>query len=122
MDPDACVFLGNDMPMLLLGLWCRQHEQHERQAGRLAVRHNPIGLDRYHRRYWWGLAGERGVLFVEEGNDGEDASWSVAQLTSPPQLDALLTALDRDGIREAALAQNLEDVRALKPYFDLLIS
>lgn len=34
----------------------------------VAMRAEPLGYDRHYRRYWWGLAGRRDVVMVEEGS------------------------------------------------------
>ncbi|KAK9860443.1 hypothetical protein WJX84_001872 [Apatococcus fuscideae] len=68
--------------------------------GRLAersVRSEPMGCDRYFRRYWW-LPGEPGALYVEEA-DGS----AVALVTSTEQLDSIMTGLNRKGLRERGL-------------------
>ncbi len=76
----------------------------ERTLEKYSVRRNPLGMDRHHRCYWWGLGGERNLIYVQD-ND------RVAPLTRPAQLDALYEVLDRRGIREAGLAQGIERVR-----------
>eukprot|EP00884_Botryococcus_braunii_P006687 jgi/Botrbrau1/16019/Bobra.0268s0001.1 len=81
-----------------------RQEQLERQQGRFAVRHNPLGLDRNYRKYWWGLGGERDVLYVEDGE-------RIAPISSAAELNALLATLDRCGTRESALALEIEQAQ-----------
>lgn len=68
------------------------------------MRRAPLGLDRHHRRYWYGVAGQRSLLYVEDA----DGKWGA--LRTPEQLDALLAALDKRGVRESALHAALEKV------------
>lgn len=69
------------------------------------MRRNPLGWDRKHRRYWWGLAGERSVIYLEDGNG------RFGVINQPAQLDALLEVLDARGIREANLLASCEKVK-----------
>jgi hypothetical protein len=69
------------------------------------VRRTPLGADRAHRRYWWGLGGERGCILAEEEGG------RIGRLEHPEQLDAVLDALDGRGVREAGLQAQCEKVR-----------
>lgn len=69
------------------------------------MRRNPLGWDRAHRRYWWGLAGERRCIYTE------DAAGRIGLMTAPEHLDALTAALDARGAREAGLLASCEKVR-----------
>ena len=71
----------------------------------LAVRAEPLGEDRHRRRYWWGLGGQRGCLFVEDAEGGLVGAW-----TSPSEVAALMAALDKRGVREARLLAELTKV------------
>ena len=62
----------------------------------------PLGLDRYYRRYWWGLGGVRGVVYVE----AEDGCW--ARLSSLEELGGLVESLDERGVREAELLDSID--------------
>jgi hypothetical protein len=91
-------------------------EELEARLERLAVRRAPLGADRHGRRYWWGLAGHREVLLVEEGvADGEGVARSAAaveprwgEYATVEAAAALLASLERRGVRELALAGALE--------------
>lgn len=80
-----------------------RQEAYEREIEKYAVRRLPLGCDRKHRRYWWGLAGNRTALFVQDASDG---SWGAFK--SPEELDGLMDALDKRGVREAGLLEALE--------------
>ncbi len=45
---------------------CRAQEALEERLERYATRRAPLGADRQHRRYWWGLAGHRASVWVED--------------------------------------------------------
>lgn len=45
---------------------CRAQEELEEKLEKYSVRRVPLGTDRHHRRYWWGLAGHRPVVWVED--------------------------------------------------------
>ena len=38
----------------------------EEKLERYSVRRQALGQDRHSRRYWWGLAGHRPVVWVED--------------------------------------------------------
>lgn len=48
----------------------RAQEELEEKLERYQVRRAPLGLDRHQRRYWWGLAGHRPVVWVEDTEVG----------------------------------------------------
>lgn len=53
----------------------------------------PLGEDRHHHKYWW-FAGDRSLLYVEEGGrfgDQESSRWRV--YSSKDELDQLLDYL-----------------------------
>lgn len=74
----------------------------EEEDSRVAIRTSPLGEDRHKRRYWWGLGGHPGPLYVEM----IDGSWG--QVTTKQKLDAIIKALNTKGIRELQLKQSLE--------------
>lgn len=82
----------------------RRQEEFERELERCSVRRAPLGWDRAHRRYWWGLAGERACIYTEDG-DGR-----ISRMTAPDQLSALMAVLDSRGLREAGLLASCEKV------------
>ena len=82
----------------------RRQEAYQRELEKFAVRRAPLGADRAHRRYWWGLAGRRGVVLTE------DAAGCVGFLTAAAQLDGIAAVLDARGCREAGLQAALEKV------------
>lgn len=47
-------------------LVCRAQEELEAKLEKYSVRRGPLGTDRHHRCYWWGLAGHRSVVWVED--------------------------------------------------------
>ena len=57
---------------------CRAQEELEEKLEKYSVRRVPLGADRHHRRYWWGLAGQRPVVWVED-----------AEVSGRPQLGCL---------------------------------
>lgn len=57
------------------------------------------------RKYWWGVAGQRSHVYVEDENRG----WAVWRTRE--DLDALMAALDKRGVRELALHSALEKVQ-----------
>lgn len=70
---------------------------------RFITRRQPLGLDRYGRKYWWDVGGQRAVLMVEEA-DG--SAW--AAYTSPAEVQALIASLQLRGVRECELRRSLE--------------
>ena len=79
----------------------RAQEALEAQLEKHSVRRSALGADRHHRRYWWGLAGHRPALMVE------DAEGQWAMLRTLGEVEALMESLDARGVREAALAAAL---------------
>lgn len=88
------------------GWSCRRQEEFEAELERCAVRRAPLGWDRAHRRYWWGLAGERACIYTEDG------AGRIGLMTGPDQLQALMAVLDARGCREAGLLASCEKVRS----------
>ncbi|BDA46316.1 probable Bromodomain adjacent to zinc finger domain protein 1A at N-terminal half [Coccomyxa sp. Obi] len=80
----------------------RRQEEFEAELERCAVRRAPLGWDRAHRRYWWGLAGERACIYTEDG------AGRIGLMTAPDQLQALMAVLDSRGCREAGLLASCE--------------
>ena len=76
----------------------------ERELEKYAVRRSPLGLDRAHRKYWWGVAGERAGIWVESGPG------VLGLLAGQAELDTLLTELDVRGVRELGLHEVLQKV------------
>lgn len=68
-------------------------------------RRMPIGIDRYHRRYWWGLSGVRSHILVEDTDE------FVAFVTSEAALNELLQSLDVRGQREEQLHRNISLIK-----------
>lgn len=48
----------------------RAQEELEEKLEKYATRRLPLGYDRHQRRYWWGLAGHRPVVWVEDAEVG----------------------------------------------------
>ncbi|PSC69056.1 DDT domain-containing protein [Micractinium conductrix] len=80
----------------------RAQEELEAKLEKYSVRRGPLGTDRHHRCYWWGLAGHRSVVWVE------DAEGRWGSFSSTAELDALLVSLNRRGVRELDLAETIE--------------
>ena len=61
----------------------RAQEALEEKLERYLVRRVPLGQDRHFRRYWWGLAGHRPGVCVEDeevsggGDPGADFLWAA---------------------------------------------
>lgn len=49
---------------------CSAQEELEEKLEKYATRRLPLGFDRHQRRYWWGLAGHRPVVWVEDAEVG----------------------------------------------------
>lgn len=79
----------------------KAQEALEEKMEALALRRCAIGADRHHRQYW--IFPKGAALYVE---DESSKRWGV--LSSLEDVDALMSSLDRRGIREAALARALE--------------
>ncbi|GIM09378.1 hypothetical protein Vretimale_13247, partial [Volvox reticuliferus] len=82
-----------------------RQEALERELDRCHIRRAPLGSDRHHRRYWWGLAGLKSLLLVEH----RDGVWSA--ISTPEQLEAVIYSLDPRGIRESELRKAMERVQ-----------
>lgn len=93
----------------------RRQEEFERELERCSVRRAPLGWDRAHRRYWWGLAGERACIYTEDG-DGR-----IGCMTAPDQLSALMAVLDSRGLREAGLLASCEKVFSCATLFRAIV-
>ena len=87
----------------------RRQEEFERALEDCCIRREPLGWDRKHRCYWWGVAGERGAVYVQDWNG------HMGALSTPEQLDALMDALEPRGVREHGLQGSLEKVCLLSP-------
>jgi len=69
---------------------------------KLKLRQEPIGTDRYNRKYFWGLGGIRGALFIVDKDD------NLSEIKTENELDILFNALDPRGFREKALRESIE--------------
>jgi hypothetical protein len=111
------------------------------------VRRAPLGTDRHHRAFWWGVAGHAGALVVQAdaaaleanrerwrdaavagGKDGagvDGGAWAPAAeggelwlaVEGPEVAEALPGALDARGTREKDLKAALEKVRGAAGFF-----
>lgn len=86
------------------GRACRQQEAFEQELERYNIRRAPLGQDRNYRRYWWGVAGQRSHIYVE------DDRGRLSFMSTVKEVDELMAALDKRGIRELALHTGLEKV------------
>ncbi|RMZ52560.1 hypothetical protein APUTEX25_003703, partial [Auxenochlorella protothecoides] len=77
--------------------WAAREAEYEGRLAERSSRADPLGTDRFHRRYWW-LASAPGIVMV----DFPDAA-PPAALRSKEQLDELLARLNRRGPRERVL-------------------
>ena len=82
----------------------RKQEELERELEKYSLRRAPLGFDRHHRSYWWGLAGQRSAVYVQP----EDGHLQV--LRTPEELAGLMAGLDKRGVRELALFDALDKV------------
>ncbi|CAL5227755.1 g10774 [Coccomyxa viridis] len=80
----------------------RRQEEFERALEDCCIRREPLGWDRQHRCYWWGVAGERALVHVQAW-DGR-----MGAISTPDHLDALMDALEPRGVREHGLQASLE--------------
>lgn len=64
----------------------RAQEELEEKLEKYATRRLPLGFDRHQRRYWWGLAGHRPVVWVEDAEVG--ASWMLLLIWMRPSCAA----------------------------------
>lgn len=85
--------------------------KYDAKLRRKAFRTEPLGLDRFYRRYWW-LRGTPGCIFVEDGTNGN----TIGVIAGQHVLDDLLTRLNRRGPREREL------YRALQRVYDDVVS
>ena len=92
---------------------CREQEAYEKELEKFSIRRAPLGMDRHYRQYWYGLAGQRSVIYVER----EKGEWTV--ISQVEDLDRLITALEKRGVRELALHAALEKVPILSSNFYL---
>eukprot|EP00798_Chlamydomonas_sp_ICE-L_P032210 gene32210-16767_t len=76
----------------------------EKELDKLAQRRAPLGSDRHHRRYWWGLAGQRSSLLVEDA----EGRWLCIDTLA--QVDELMAGLDTRGVRERDLKRALDSI------------
>ena len=97
--------------MTSMGCPCRRQEEFERALDECCIRREPLGWDRKHRCYWWGVAGERTVVYVQDWNG------HMGALSTPEELDALMDALEPRGVREHGLQSALEKVAPFSSSF-----
>lgn len=88
------------LPLLLRGSPCRLQERLEQQEGRYAVRRQPLGSDRFNRCYWWGLAGNKEALLLQQEVGGAEATLE------------LLVAAAKDAAASAAAGPSAADMMA----------
>ncbi|KAK9843370.1 hypothetical protein WJX74_011107 [Apatococcus lobatus] len=80
----------------------QRQEQLDKEMDRFLIRRNPLGSDRFFRRYWWGVGGHNAQMFVED-DGGAVGAWDL--LSDIEELDR---QLDRRGIREHGLKAGLQ--------------
>ena len=81
----------------------RAAEELEERLEKNSIRRRPLGFDRHHRCYWYGLAGHRAALYVEDRGRG---IWG--EISTIESVEKLMNSLDRRGIREKHLADSIE--------------
>ncbi|KAK4264645.1 hypothetical protein QN277_025796 [Acacia crassicarpa] len=79
----------------------QRREYFEREMEKRFVRTSPLGKDRHYNRYWWFR--RDGRIFVESSDSKEWGYYS-----SKEELDPLMKTLNRKGVRERALQNQLE--------------
>lgn len=77
---------------------CRLQERLEAQEGRYAVRRQPLGSDRFNRCYWWGLAGNKEALLLQQ------------EVGAPAATLELLATAARDAAAAAAAGPSAADM------------
>lgn len=70
------------------------------------MRREPLGLDRKHRRYWWGLGGIKDEILVEDSNSDR-----IALITTEHGIESLISSLDTRGIREKSLYAAISTIK-----------
>jgi hypothetical protein len=73
----CCTPLQRFQPTLITT--CRQQERLEQQLEKFLVRRQPLGNDRYNRVYWWGLAGNKEGLLLQQEVGCADTMLSLLQ-------------------------------------------
>ena len=76
-------------------------QAYEEKIGKFKLRQEPVGKDRYLRKYWWGLGGCRYRLMVEDSNG------RCGLISTSEDFLKLMDSLDERGIRERALKESL---------------
>ncbi|KAF0932163.1 hypothetical protein E2562_008694 [Oryza meyeriana var. granulata] len=79
----------------------KRHGHLETQIDRLSICSSPLGKDRHYNRYWFFR--REGRLFVESADSREWGYYSTKE-----ELDALMSSLNLNGIRERALKRQLD--------------
>lgn len=91
--------------ILIFYLHCRAQQILEEKLDKYSVRRQPLGLDRHHRRYWYGLGGDWSKIYIED----EQGHWRI--VATVDDFEVLVGSLDVRGVRELALMQALEKVQ-----------
>lgn len=89
-------------------LLAQTQDAYQKELDKYVSRRQPLGLDRHHRRYWWGLAGLRAQLLVEDPM--RNNRWGV--FSRPEDVSALSDSLQPRGCREKELKQSLDKVQS----------
>ena len=104
----------------------RQHSRTWRsRTEAVRLRSEPLGSDRYHRRYWI-LSDDFSRIWVEKCDNTARDKVVWGSYCSMEQVDALVKALNPHGLRENALREALEIYRmvchplSFSPFFSLL--
>ncbi|KAI8112813.1 hypothetical protein M9434_004133 [Picochlorum sp. BPE23] len=80
-------------------------QAYQDKVEKLKIRRDPLGFDRHHRRYWYGVGGYKSGILVE-GSNGK-----LACIQTEQDLDSLLSSLDSRGVREKKLSEELKSIK-----------
>lgn len=80
-------------------------QAYQDKVEKLKIRRDPLGFDRHHRRYWYGVGGYKAGILVE-GPNGK-----LACIQTEKELDNLLYSLDCRGVREKKLSEELKSIK-----------
>jgi hypothetical protein len=101
---------------------CSQQERLEQQLEKFLVRRQPLGNDRYNRLYWWGLAGNKeGLLLQQEVGCADtmlpllqEAAAEAAAAKLKAEQQAPADAVDAEELAPNSAAPNPQDSKQVQ--------